>query len=235
MFIFAHVFAGALLGLGIWHLTNDHRTIGICIAGSILPDLIDKSLGLLFPAVLGSGRTVFHSLGIFFMILILTLMFTRSRLRVPGIGAAGAIILHQVFDEMWALPANWFYPLLGPFKGHMIPDYLGTYFWFEITNPSEWLFMLGTVMILVQANQYITRIPFPVLSDPMKTGAFTFAVTAFGCIGFYLVAAGLMSPEGTFITPLYNPVTNVMAGLLPLNAAVVIIWEKFETSPSAMS
>jgi hypothetical protein len=235
MFIFAHVFAGALLGLGIWHLTNDRRTISICIAGSILPDLVDKSLGLLFPVVLGSGRTVFHSLGIFFAILLLTVMFIRSRIRVPGIGIAGAILLHQVFDEMWALPANWFYPLLGPFQGHMIPDYLGTYFWFEITNPSEWVFMFGTVMILVQSNPYITRILFPALSDPVKNGVFTFVAAAFGCIGLYLVAAGLMSTEGTFITPLYNPVTTVMAGLLLLSGAVVILLEKFKTSPLTMS
>ena len=32
MFIFAHVFAGALLGLVFWHLTNDRRAIPVCIA-----------------------------------------------------------------------------------------------------------------------------------------------------------------------------------------------------------
>jgi hypothetical protein len=62
MLIFAHVFAGALLGLGFWHLTKDRRAITVCIVASILPDLIDKSLGLAFPLVLGGGRTVFHSL-----------------------------------------------------------------------------------------------------------------------------------------------------------------------------
>ena len=35
MFIFAHVFAGALLGLVFWHLTQDRRAIPVCIAGSI--------------------------------------------------------------------------------------------------------------------------------------------------------------------------------------------------------
>ncbi len=27
-------------------------------------------------------------------------------------------------DETWTLPADWFWPLLGPFTGHMIPDYI---------------------------------------------------------------------------------------------------------------
>ncbi len=78
----------------------------ICIAGSILPDLVDKPLGFLFPAVLGGGRTVFHSLGVVFIILIVTLLFFQSNNRLPGIGVAGAVLLHQVFDEMWTLPGE---------------------------------------------------------------------------------------------------------------------------------
>lgn len=229
MFIFAHVFAGALLGLVFWHLTNDRRAIVVCIAGSVIPDLIDKSLGLLFPAVLGGGRTVFHSLSIFLVVLIITLMFVRSSLRLLGVGIAGAILLHQVFDEMWNEPANWFYPLLGPFQGTMIPDYLITFFWFEITNPTEWLFMFGSVVIVVKAYQCMTLIPVPFLSDRIKTGAYTFIVVAFGGIGLYLVAAGLMNPADTVITPFYNQMTNVTAGLLALSGAVIMSWEKYDT------
>ena len=76
-----------------------------------------------------------------------------------GIGFACAILLHQVFDEMWTLPANWYYPLLGPFQGTMIPDYILTYFWLEITNPSEWVFMVGTVVILVKSYHCMAEIP----------------------------------------------------------------------------
>jgi hypothetical protein len=226
MYIFAHVFAGALLGLIFWHLLDDRRAIPLCIAGSILPDLVDKPLGLLFPAVLGGGRTIFHSLGIVLIIFIVTLLVFQSNNRLLGIGVAGAVLLHQVFDEMWTLPANWFYPLFGPFQGMMIPDYLSTYFWFEITNPSEWLFMIGSVMILMQSNPDIKQIPLSSLSCRTKISACTFVVISWGIIGLYLVAAGLISPAGTFITPLYNQVTNVMAGLLLLIGAVIIFREK---------
>jgi membrane-bound metal-dependent hydrolase YbcI (DUF457 family) len=234
MLIFAHIFAGALLGLGFWHLTKDRRAIVVCIAASVIPDLIDKSLGLLFPLVLGGGRTVFHSLGIFFIILIVTLMFVRSSFRLLGVGVASAILLHQIFDEMWNEPANWFYPLLGPFQGSMIPDYILTYFLLEITNPSEWLFMFGSVVILVKSYQCTTLIPLPFLSDRIKTGAYTFIVVAFGGIGLYLVAAGLTNPAGTLITPSYNQMTNVMAGLLALSGAVIMRWEKYDTSHRMM-
>ena len=229
MFIFAHVFAGALLGLVFWHLTNDRRAILVCIAGSIIPDVIDKSLGLLFPSVLGGGRTVFHSLGIVLIILIVTFLFVRSFLRLLGIGLAGAILLHQVLDEMWTLPANWFYPLLGAFQGSMIPDYLLTYFWFEITNPSEWLFMIGSVVIVVKSYHSITLISVPFLSDRIKTGVYTFLVVAFGCTGLFLVVTGLMSPSGTFITASNNEMNNLLAGLLSLSGAVIMSREKYDT------
>jgi hypothetical protein len=224
MFIFAHVFAGAVFGLGLHRLTNDPRAIPFCIAGSVVPDLIDKPLALLFPAILGSGRTLFHSMGSVCIILLITVMFMRSNHGLPGVGMVSAIFLHQVFDEMWSLPSNWFFPLLGPFRGPVIPDYIGTFFWFEITNPSEWLFMLGTGMILVTSYRKIVMIHFPSLSDSMKKSTSTCVLLAFGGMGLYLVAAGFLSPSGTFITPFYNQVTNVMAGLIPLSGAIVMNW-----------
>jgi len=150
MLIFAHIFAGALLGLGFWHLTSDRRAVLFCIAGSILPDLIDKTLGLSFPSVLGGGRTLFHALVIVLVILLCMLILSPSRFRLLGAGVACALLLHQLLDEMWMEPANWFYPLLGPFTGQMIPEYIGVYFWLEITNPFEWVFMIGSVVILAK-------------------------------------------------------------------------------------
>jgi hypothetical protein len=234
MFIFAHVFAGALLGLVFWHLTNDRRAIAVCIAGSIIPDVIDKSLGLLFPSVLNSGRTVFHSLGLVVVILLFTLLFVRSNLRLLGIGVVCAILLHQVFDEMWTLPANWFYPLLGPFQGYMIPDYIITYFWWEITNPSEWLFMVGSVVILVNSYRCMTLLPLPSLSDRMKSGAYTFIVVVIAGTGLYLVAAGLMSPAGTFMIPFNTQVNNLMTGFLALTGAVIMRREKYDAPDQIM-
>jgi len=229
MFIFAHIFAGALLGRGLWHLTNDRRAIITCITGSILPDLTDKSLGLFFPSVLGSGRTVFHALASVCILLVILLMFVRSIHRLPLVGIACAFFLHQVLDEMWTQPSNWFYPFLGPFKGYMIQDYIGTYFWFEITNPGEWLFFMGTVMILAVSFPEMVRIPFLSLWDRVKTRVYVFIIVIFGGIGLCLVAAGLLSPADTVITPLYHQVTNVMTGLLFLIGAVLMSWEKYNS------
>jgi LexA-binding, inner membrane-associated putative hydrolase len=226
MFIFAHIFAGAILGLGLWHITNDRRAIMICIAGAVLPDLMDKPLAFLFPVVLGSGRTIFHSLGSAGIVVIIVFMFVQSIPRLTGLGLAGSMALHQVFDEMWSLPENWLYPFLGPFRGSMIPDYIGTYFWFEITNPSEWLFLIGTSIVLVKSYPEILRIPLPDISDQMKVRADAVVILMFAGSGLYLVGTGLWSPAGTIIAPLYNPVTTVMAGLIPLCGALMMIRKK---------
>ena len=161
MLIFAHIFAGALLGLGFWHLTNERRAVILCIIGSIIPDLIDKPLGLVFPAALGSGRTVFHTLVIVLILLLCVFILFQARSWLLGGGLVCALLLHQLMDEMWTLPANWFWPLLGPFTGRMIPDYIGVYFWAEITNPVEWLCMIGTVLILVKTYYYTGSSPAP--------------------------------------------------------------------------
>ena len=229
MLIFAHIFAGALLGLGLWHLTNDRRAILVCVVGSILPDLIDKSLALVFPSVVGGGRTVFHSLNIVIIILLVTLIFVRSNFRLVGIGVACAILLHQILDEMWIQPPNWFYPLLGPFQGQMIPDYLGTYFWYEITNPSEWVFMIASVAILAASYKSLTPFSHTSLLNNIKTGAYTLVVTGLLGIGLYLLYAGLTSSTATFITPFYLKVPTVYAGLLALCGAVVMSRETFAT------
>jgi membrane-bound metal-dependent hydrolase YbcI (DUF457 family) len=230
MLIFAHVFAGAFLGLEFRHLSYDRRAIPLCIAASILPDVIDKSLGLAFPLVLGGGRTVFHSLMIVGAVLLLCLLlFVRSRFVLLGVGVVCALLLHQIFDDMWTLPANWFYPLLGTFQGQMIPDYFGTYFWLEITNPSEWMFLIASVAILAESYGDMIPITRDYLPYPLRTNAYTLVVAGLLITGLYLVAAGLSGTTGTFISPSSYQVPTVMAGVLALGGAVIMRGETFET------
>jgi hypothetical protein len=210
----AHIFAGALLGLVFWHLVHDRRAIPFCMAGSILPDLMDKPLGLMLPSLLPGGRTVFHALIIIGILLLCVVIFVRSRSRWLGAGVACAVLLHQVLDEMWTLPVNWLYPLLGPFHGHMIPDYIGTYFWVEISDPSEWLFVIGSVMILAQSYPSLSVITRICRSDRLKTGAYTLLALVFLVTGVCLVIAGMSGTAPPCITPHYSGVPTVMAGIL---------------------
>ena len=220
MLIAAHIFAGALLGLVFWHLAGDRRAVLLCMAGAVLPDLIDKPLGLVLPSVIPGGRTLFHALIIAGIILVCTFLLVRSRSRWLGAGVACAVLVHQVLDEMWTLPVNWFWPLLGPFQGHMIPDYIGTYFWVEMSDPTEWLFVIGSVMILVQAYSYLPVISRVCQSERVKTGAYTLVAAVLLVTGAYLVIAGMSGAAPVFIAPHYSGVPTVMAGILALCGTV---------------
>jgi hypothetical protein len=163
------------------------------------------------------------------VVLLCILLFFRSRFVLLGVGVTCALVLHQIFDEMWTLPANWFYPLLGPFQGQMIPEYISAYFWLEISNPSEWMFMIATVAILAESYGDIIPILRASLADTLRTNAYTLVVAGLLMTGLYLVAAGLTGSTGTFISPSYYQIPALLAGELALCGAVIMRGETFDT------
>ena len=127
-----------------------------------------------------------------------------------------------------SLPTGLF-PLLGPFQGEMIPEYIGTYFWVEVSSPSEWMFMIGTVAILAESYRDMIPPSGGFLTDTLKKGALTLVVVMLLIMGLYLVLAGLMNTNGTFMTPTYPPVPTVLAGMLALFGAIILQRETFAT------
>ncbi|OAT85108.1 metal-dependent hydrolase, partial [Desulfotomaculum copahuensis] len=81
--------------------------------GSMLPDIIDKPLGLLAPWLgLGTGRGIAHTLVFALFLLALGLWFYRtgrSGLLYMALASAG----HLVLDRMWQMPRVLFWPLFG--------------------------------------------------------------------------------------------------------------------------
>lgn len=228
MFIFAHVFCGALIGLGFWHLTNDRRALPLCIFGAILPDLLDKFSALLFPELLGSGRTICHSLAFFAIVLLFGILIWQYRHTLLGIAFACAILSHQILDAMWNLTPTWYFPFFGAFPTYMIPDYVGHYFWLEISSPSEWVF--GCVSIIFIVVWYM-NIPehHKVLLTPRQATLVRFVfVCLLGVMGAYLLVFGLVAIPVAFFAPTYDPVSDVMAGIVALCGAIVFLkWQTF--------
>ena len=223
MFVFAHVFCGALIGAGFWHQTRDRRALPLCILGAILPDLIDKSLAMLIPGVLGSGRTIGHSLFFCGVIVASALVLWKYRHTLLGIAFACAVFSHQILDAMWSVPSTWYFPLMGPFPVFIIPDYVGHYFWLEVSSPSEWVFAGASLLIIAlwTLSRPERRVAF--LPEERVSAARIITAILLGGMGIYLLYFGLTSLPSAFFAPTYNPITDLMAGVLALCGTLVLV------------
>ena len=85
----------------------------ILLLGSLLPDLVDKPIALLFHNYFNASRLYAHTL-LFSVILITIGIIIWKRYRQPGalVLAAGSFF-HQILDRMWAYPATFYWPYYG--------------------------------------------------------------------------------------------------------------------------
>lgn len=223
MFIFAHVFCGALLGVVFWYLAHDRRALPLCILGAILPDLLDKSLAMLIPGVLGSGRTIGHSLLFCAVIGASALVLWKYRHTLLGVAFACAVFSHQILDAMWSVPSTWYFPLMGPFSVFIIPDYVGHYFWLEVSSPSEWVFASASLIIIVLWSLSSPEHRVEFLTEERASAARIITAILLGGMGIYLLYFGLTSLPFAFFAPTYNPITDLMAGVLALCGTFVVM------------
>lgn len=88
--------------------------IRLLVIGSLLPDLIDKPVGLcLFRQTFENGRIYSHTLLFLILIsaagLILKLRFGQRWM----LALAAGVFTHLIFDEMWMQPGTLFWPFSG--------------------------------------------------------------------------------------------------------------------------
>lgn len=106
---------GNKLPLTDWlrYVTN-RIDIRILLIGSLLPDIIDKPLGLYFlKDSLGFGRIYTHTLLLFIVMLSAGLLYRKLSGRMWLLWLATGTFFHLVLDEMWLSPEILFWPLLG--------------------------------------------------------------------------------------------------------------------------
>jgi hypothetical protein len=221
MFVFAHLFCGALIGLGFWRLTGDRRALPLCILFAILPDLVDKSFILFFPDALGSGRTIGHTLFGAVIVTVAGIGLWLYRRSLLGIACACAYFPLQILDSMWSVPSTWFYPFLGWFRPYVVPDYVGHYLWLEISSISEWVFGAAVVLVLwISYREY-----FPSTTVELRTRIWiVYGVSfALASTGAFLLCAGLISAVPAFPAPAYNSITDMMAGVLGVCGAGILM------------
>jgi membrane-bound metal-dependent hydrolase YbcI (DUF457 family) len=108
----------AFIILLIIKIKADYRFV---ILGSMLPDIIDKPLGIyIFTQALDSGRVFCHTLLFVILLALISLILYSKRrqtwLAFLTLGSAAHIIL----DEMWETPGILFWPLYGFDFGHRV-------------------------------------------------------------------------------------------------------------------
>ncbi len=139
---------------------------------------------------------------------------------------ACAVFSHQILDAMWSVPSTWYFPLLGPFPVFIIPDYVGHYFWLEVSSLSEWMFAGASLVIIVL---WYLSMPEPRVifqkNQRTRTARIIMAILL-GGMGIYLLYFGLASLPSAFFAPTYNPATDLMAGVLALfGSPCEIAWD----------
>ena len=86
--------------------------------GSMLPDIIDKPLGLIVFGSPNMGRTLAHTL--LFLMLLAALSFYSQDIRFYSL--TWGVLIHLSLDFMWNSPETLLWPLLGPFPGAPLLD-----------------------------------------------------------------------------------------------------------------
>ena len=106
MLLFAHL--GLTLAAGRFMRWADLAFLAL---GSMLPDIIDKPLGLVVYGTPAAGRIFSHTL--LFLLVLIALAFYLKDVRLASVSAG--VAAHLVLDSMWQSPAILFWPLLGNF------------------------------------------------------------------------------------------------------------------------
>jgi inner membrane protein len=85
----------------------DYRLV---LAASMLPDAIDKPLGLLLRT---NGRTYAHTLLFIILLAAGGFFLYRTRRRTWLVALSMGVLTHIVFDQMWRAPRTLLWPLFG--------------------------------------------------------------------------------------------------------------------------
>jgi hypothetical protein len=87
----------------------------LLLIGSLLPDIIDKPIGLLlFPGVFGGGRLFAHTLLFVLVLTSIGLVYNWARGNNGILVLAYGSAMHLLLDNMWRSPVILLWPFLGP-------------------------------------------------------------------------------------------------------------------------
>ena len=125
--------------------------VRILLLGSLLPDIVDKPLGIfLFPETFNSGRIFCHTL-LFLILITLAGVYVYRRYRKTWLLVLSfGTFTHLVLDQMWLTPRTLFWPLYGStFEPADITNWIQDMLYALMTNPRVYVPELLGVGILI--------------------------------------------------------------------------------------
>jgi len=117
-------------------LTN-HVDIRFLLVGSMLPDIIDKPIGIyLFREIFSSGRIFSHTLLFFVLLTVAGLLIKRYFGKTWCMALSIGTLFHLVLDQMWQMPKTLLWPILGlDFEKMKTANYLGNVLYALLEEP----------------------------------------------------------------------------------------------------
>jgi len=115
--------------------------IRFLVIGSMLPDIIDKPIGLyIFRETFSNGRIFSHTLLFLVLVTVVGLMLKRYSGKTWGLALSIGTILHLILDQMWQTPETLFWPIFGvAFEKIETTDWVGNIFYALLTKPSVYV------------------------------------------------------------------------------------------------
>jgi inner membrane protein len=134
--------------------------IRLLIVGSILPDIIDKPIGMF---LFGNGRVFTHSLLATFVLLIIGGYLYINHKQTGVLAIAIGMFTHLILDQMWLTFDILFWPSLGwsfpiGVRTNYLPSWVSTLF----NNPEVYIseviglvVILGFIWVLIREHKFI--------------------------------------------------------------------------------
>jgi inner membrane protein len=124
--------------------------IRLFVIASLLPDIIDKPLGLwLLPHTLATGRSYAHTLLFFLLILLVGTILLAIRRCTWLLLISAAVFIHLMLDAMWNTPITFYWPLYGAsFPSEPTGDFIGRMLTELVNVPAVWIGDLIGLLIM---------------------------------------------------------------------------------------
>jgi inner membrane protein len=134
----------------------DYRVV---LIGAMLPDIIDKPLGILvLHGEYGGGRSFCHTLLFALLLILAGLIWYRRKRGILLLTLALANIMHLALDEMWNCKETLLWPALGlSFYPGNTSDWLSIWWNALTSNPATYIPEIIGALILLLALAVLIR------------------------------------------------------------------------------